>query len=145
MKHHISHHKHYCISSFTCFLLIFYSSCCCCFSCHCSLFSSASLPLALSPGLSVHSSSELTPRQAVQPRSTQLNYWEHKNAAANGSWINTLAKLLSWLLSAATGHGAENTGVEDAEIGGHGCGFVWSWATITTRSGHWKAFRAAAS
>lgn len=48
--------------------------------------------------LSLHSSTEPTPRQAERPKgSNQLNYWEHKNAATNGSWINTLAKLLLWL------------------------------------------------
>lgn len=37
------------------------------------------------------------PVRQCDPRgSNQLNYWEHKNAAANGSWINTLAKLLPW-------------------------------------------------
>lgn len=37
------------------------------------------------------------PVSQCDPRgSNQLNYWEHKNAAANGSWINTLAKLLPW-------------------------------------------------
>lgn len=35
-------------------------------------------------------------RQCGPRGSNQLNYWEHKNAAANGSWINTLAKLLPW-------------------------------------------------
>lgn len=69
-------------------------------------FFSLAIVLPTSVSLSLHSSSEPTPRQAVRPRggSNQLNYWEHKNAAANGSWINTLAKLLLWLPLAAMGH-----------------------------------------
>lgn len=84
------------------FLLIFYLIC----------FSSLTivlhftlhLPLLLSLSLSPHGLcltlshciapvSRLPARQCGPGGSNQLNYWEHKNAAANGSWINTLAKL----------------------------------------------------
>lgn len=39
--------------------------------------------------------------------SDRLNYWEHKNAAANGSWINTPAKLLPRLPLLPRGVGLE--------------------------------------
>lgn len=105
-------------------------------------FFSLAIVLPPSISLSLHSSSEPTPRQAVRPRggSNQLNYWEHKNAAANGSWINTLAKLLLRLPLAATGHQAENTEAEDAVSRGYGWGFIWGWGTVMTRPGHPQYF-----
>lgn len=107
-----------------------------------SFFFSLAIVLPPSVSLSLHSSSEPTPRQAVRPRggSNQLNYWEHKNAAANGSWINTLAKLLLRLPLAATGHQAENTEAEDAVSRGYGWGFIWGWGTVMTRLGHPQYF-----
>ena len=61
------------------------------------------IPLCVPPSPSVSAAtlshciapvSRLPARQCGPGGSNQLNYWEHKNAAANGSWINTLAKLL---------------------------------------------------
>lgn len=84
---------------FTCFFPPYFLFDLLFFSCHCSLFLSPflspSLHQSLLDSLPLCSSSEPTPRQQCGPGgSNQLNYWEHKNAAANGSWINTLAKLL---------------------------------------------------
>lgn len=53
-----------------------------------------SLSLCLTLSRCIAPVSRLPARQCGPGGSNQLNYWEHKNAAANGSWINTLAKLL---------------------------------------------------
>lgn len=89
--------------------------------------------------LSSHSSSEPTPCQAERPRgSNQLNYWEHKNAATNGSWINTLAKLLLWLPLLPRGIRTEilrlrTPCLEDTvEI------FVCGGSSVVTSPGPWK-------
>lgn len=118
------------------FLLIFYLHCLFFSSCHCPSF--LSLPLSLS----LHSSSELTPRQAVQPRggSNQLNYWEHKNAAANGSWINTLAKLLPRLPLLPQGIKLKILRLRMQRREAMVEVFVWGWGTVMTRPGHRKDF-----
>lgn len=100
------------------------------------------LHFSLSLSLSLHSSSELTPRQAVQPRggSNQLNYWEHKNAAANGSWINTLAKLLPRLPLLPQGIKLKILRLRMQRREAMVEVFVWGWGTVMTRPGHRKDF-----
>lgn len=100
------------------------------------------LHFSLSLSLSLHSSSEPTPRQPVQPRggSNQLNYWEHKNAAANGSWINTLAKLLPRLPLLPQGIKLKILRLRMQRREAMVEVFVWGWGTVMTRPGHRKDF-----
>lgn len=109
-------------------------------TCTAFFFSSCHCPSFLS--LSLHSSSEPTPRQPVQPRggSNQLNYWEHKNAAANGSWINTLAKLLPRLPLLPQGIKLKILRLRMQRREAMVEVFVWGWGTVMTRPGHRKDF-----
>lgn len=84
-------HKHF---SLNLLLLVFYLICC--LSLAIVLYFILLLPFSLCLTLSHCGApmSRLPVRQRGPGGSNELNYWEHKNAAANGSWINTLAKLL---------------------------------------------------
>lgn len=104
------------------------------FSRHCSVFYSLSLSLCSTLSHCIAPVSRLPARQRGPGGSNQLNYWEHKNAAANGSWINTLAKLLPRLPLLPQGIKLEilRWRMQRLEGYGGGGGFVWGWATVMT-------------
>lgn len=106
------------------------------FPLHCSLFSPLSLSLFY-PTLShcIAPVSRLPARQCGPGGSNQLNYWEHKNAAANGSWINTLAKLLPRLPPLPQGIKLKILRLRTQRLEATAEAFVWGWATAMTQAG----------
>lgn len=112
--------------------LIFYMICFS--SLHIVLYFTRSLFLSLLPhSLSrrIAPVSRLPARQRGPGGSNQLNYWEHKNAAANGSWINTLAKLLPRLPLLPQGIKLEILRLRMQRLEATAEAFVWEggWAT----------------
>lgn len=96
-----------------------------------------SLPLSLSSTRShcIAPVSRLPARQCGPGGSNQLNYWEHKNAAANGSWINTLAKLLPRLPLLPQGIKLKILRLRMQRLEATAEALSEGWAAVTTRPG----------